>query len=356
MNTNPSRIHDINHRPPRASRGHVIVPSRQQGRVTKTATATSMDLVQKPKTTKQSPIYAIVNQQTKVQGVPAKRAHHFHKPVQKVSHVDQSAAKRRKDLHKRLAHTAHRAEVLRRASSPAKVPPKRRRFSLKSFLTHQATLGCFIALILGVTGYVSIDTWLTNRKVESQTVSASSRATNTEGDKPQVAEEGKDEAPLPKNALANYRTAADIPRAVYINKLKVAARLLPMSVNKDSSLQAPINIYDAGWYTGSAKPATGGAVVIDGHASGPTREGLFAYLETLVEGDTITIETGNGKKYNYRVVAKETVDRTKVDMQKLMLPHGTAIQGANFITCSGKWLQGKETFSQRSIVYTELIK
>jgi sortase (surface protein transpeptidase) len=325
--------------------------------VLKTGTAvTSMDMVQTPKVINQSSSHAIVNQQTKVKSVPAKRAHHFHKPVQKSSSTDHLGSKKRKDLHKRLAHTAHRAELLRRASIPGKAPSKKRRFSLKSFLTHQATLGCFVALVLGITGYVSIDTWLTNRKVESQTARASDRSTSPEGDEPQIVEEGKDESSLPKNALTNYRTAADIPRAVYINKLKIAARLLPMGVNKDSSLRAPINIYDAGWYTGSAKPSTGGAVVIDGHASGPTREGLFAYLETLTEGDTITIETGDGKKYNYRVVAKETVDRTQVDMQKLMLPHGTAIQGANFITCSGKWLQGKETFSQRSIVYTELIK
>ncbi len=233
-------------------------------------------------------------------------------------------------------------------------PTKARRHSLARFFTGRAVLTLVATVIVTLSGYVSIDTWLTNRNVASEVHASAGGSAQKDDTTP--ADEGRDESALPKNALANYKVATDQPRALYINKLKVAARLMPMSVNNDSSLQAPKNIFDAGWYTSSAKPGTGGAVVVDGHASGPTREGLFAYLDTLVAGDIITIETGNGTKYTYQVKATEAVDRTKIDMQKLMLPYDNAIQGANFITCSGKWQQNEKTFSQRTIVYTELIK
>ena len=67
---------------------------------------------------------------------------------------------------------------------------------------------------------------------------------------------------------------------------------MPMPVNGDGSMQAPINIYDAGWYTGGVRPGDKGAAVIDAHASGPTRQGLFAYLDTLKQGDNIIVEKG----------------------------------------------------------------
>lgn len=97
-------------------------------------------------------------------------------------------------------------------------------------------------------------------------------------------------------------------------------------------------------------------MVVDAHASGPTRQGLFAYLDTMVKGDTIEVETGNGQRYTYKVVATETVNIDKVDMQKLMLPHGNVTHGANFITCTGDWLKDSQTYNERAIVYTELVR
>ena len=169
------------------------------------------------------------------------------------------------------------------------------------------------------------------------------------------AAEGKDEIEPSGDVLANYVVEPSHPRAIYIEKLGVRARVLPMGLNPDQSIQAPINIFDAGWYTESAVPSRAGAVVIDAHASGPTREGLFAYLDTLTKGDAIEVETGDGTRYTYRVVATETVKLEDVDMKKLMLPYGTATHGANFITCAGDWLEGSETFNERAVVYTELV-
>ena len=163
--------------------------------------------------------------------------------------------------------------------------------------------------------------------------------------------EGRDETEVDDDTILSYVVSPNMPRLITIDKIGLKARVLQMGVNPDGSMQAPINIYDAGWYTGSAKPGTVGAAVIDAHASGPTRQGLFAYLNTLTQGDTIQIEMGDGVLYSYRVAYKETVPIDSVDMRKVMEAYGGAAEGLNLITCDGSWIQDRKTYSDRTIVY-----
>ena len=209
-----------------------------------------------------------------------------------------------------------------------------------------------VVVFIGVASYVVVDTWLTNNRVKAQLSTDTAMLVSDDPEKRQAAE-GRDEQDLPSNFLANYKVAADLPRALYVDKLDIAARVLPMGVNPDGAMQAPINIFDSGWYSGSARPGTPGAAVIDAHASGPTRQGLFAYLNTLAAGDVVTIERGDGAKLSYKVVHTETVALDAVDMTKVLLPHGTATEGLNLITCDGQWLQSSGTYDKRTIVYTE---
>lgn len=167
--------------------------------------------------------------------------------------------------------------------------------------------------------------------------------------------EGREEVPVAPDALAGYTVAADEPRILTINSIDVRARILPMGVNPDNSMQAPINIYDSGWYNRSAKPGQPGASVIDAHASGPTRQGLFAYLDTLKQGDRVSVERGDGEVLNYEVMAVETVPLSAIDMEKVLQPYSDAIEALNLITCAGQWLQDQRTYDQRAIVYTKRI-
>ena len=126
-----------------------------------------------------------------------------------------------------------------------------------------------------------------------------------------------------------------------------------MGVNKDGSMQSPINAYDAGWYTGSVRPGQLGAAAIVGHASGPTREGLFAYLDKLKAGDIVEIERGDGTKLTYSVVKTETVALKNVDMNKFLRPVDGEAEGLNLMTCAGSWVESSKTRDQRVIVYTK---
>ena len=202
-----------------------------------------------------------------------------------------------------------------------------------------------------VTGYVSIDTWMTNQRVKAgESTQVSGSVTNATS-----ALEGQDEAKPSADSLKNYNVAPSLPRAIYINKINVTAKILPMSVNDKGAIQAPLNIHDAGWYNASVKPDEIGAMFIDGHASGPTREGLFAYLDKLVAGDEIQIEKGDNSRLSYKVVHTEVAPLEGLDMKKMLLPYGNVSRGLNLMTCTGKWLEDQKTYDQRVLVWAEQV-
>lgn len=224
----------------------------------------------------------------------------------------------------------------------------RKRFALK-----RVTLGLIGMVLLLATGYVGVDTLMANNKVKADTqVTAANDSPNAV---PDPSQEGKDTSPLPVNALANYQVASNLPRAIYIDKVNVAARLLHMNVNADGSVQAPRNIFDAGWYTGSVKPGEPGAMFVDGHSSGSSHMGLFGNLDKLVIGDTVQVEKGDGTRLVYQVVFKETVKLADVDMKKALKPYGGAAKGLNLMTCAGGWTSDNTTMTERTIVYTQQI-
>ncbi|MDB5162501.1 MAG: hypothetical protein JWN28_108 [Candidatus Saccharibacteria bacterium] len=170
-----------------------------------------------------------------------------------------------------------------------------------------------------------------------------------------VVKEGSDETAVPVEAIKTYTVPADEPRVLRIDSLSLNAKVRPMAINSVGAIQAPVNIYDGGWYSGSSKPGTPGAVFIDGHASGATRKGLFAYIDTLKNGTTISLERGDGQLFNYKVVHVETLPKESVDMYKVLHTYGDVDEGLNLMTCTGTWLPNEKTYDKRAIVYAERV-
>lgn len=209
-----------------------------------------------------------------------------------------------------------------------------------------------IVIILGIAGFIAYDVWTVEQKTKA--------ALNAPGiiistDDPEKSNEGSETAVPTKDDLSSYTVAADEPRIITIKKLNVAARIRPMGLNADKSIQAPKNINDAGWYTGGAKPGEAGAMFIDGHASGATHFGLFGYLNLLKKGDEVSIEKGDGARLSYRVVHTETLALDGIDMSNILKPYEGVERGLNLMTCTGKWRNDSKTLDHRVVVYTEQV-
>ncbi|MDL2341966.1 MAG: class F sortase [Patescibacteria group bacterium] len=152
--------------------------------------------------------------------------------------------------------------------------------------------------------------------------------------------------------IDTYSVPPQLPKYLSITKFGVKSRVRALGLTADNQLRSPANVYDVGWYTASSKPGSNGAMLVDGHVSSWTTNGVFYHLKDLVAGDTIQIERGDGKVFSYQVVRKQVYDAANVDMAAALAPVDATHPGLNLITCTGNVIKGSNSFSKRLIVFT----
>ncbi len=170
-----------------------------------------------------------------------------------------------------------------------------------------------------------------------------------------LADPSIDETPVTLKMVQDHKVPASHPRYISIPSLNVVnARVQSVGLTENNLLDTPKNISDAAWYRKSATPGQGyGAVVIDGHNGGISRDGVFANLDKLQRGDKVTIERGDGKKITYTVLENKTESLESANttgMKRLMTPYDTSKEGLGLITCAGKWIPRDKIFDQRIII------
>lgn len=217
--------------------------------------------------------------------------------------------------------------------------PKPTMSNFKNYALYGMAVTVFLIGIVAAVRSLMVDNQI------AQTVSAQAADGETEESKPS------------DDDIRSYSVAPDMPRTISIPKLNVLARVRPLTVKDDGSLDAPHNVHDAGWYKDSAKPGSpGGASLIDGHVSGPTQKGVFYRIETLQEGDVVTVERGDGTKIDYSVAKVEISKASETDMSKLLVSVTAGKHGLNLITCTGKFDPATKTYEDRALVYTKFVR
>lgn len=152
--------------------------------------------------------------------------------------------------------------------------------------------------------------------------------------------------------LASYIVAPTLPRYLIIPKLRVDAKIVSVGVNSDGSLGTPNNVFDTAWYNKSSQPGQQGAMLIDGHISSWTTRGVFYGLNTLLPGDSIDVQGGNGAIFTYKVVKTEVYNVNNVNMNAALSPINPTKPGLNLISCTGDVIAGTSEFNKRIIVFT----
>ncbi len=220
--------------------------------------------------------------------------------------------------------------------------PKRSFFSRRPVLL---TLAAFI-FVLGAG--VSIWGWRANLQVEAQLEQLTNSADVDEA--PPSTEKPTDEQ------IRAHVVAANMPRYLIIEKLGIKARVQTLGLTKKGAVQAPANVYDVGWYSGSSLPGVaGGASFMDGHVSSWSTAGIFKNLSKLAEGDIVKVELGSGEVLSYQVVKTEASSVETVDMQAALTPVTVGKAGLNLMTCHGDVRSGTSDFTERLTVFTQQI-
>ena len=144
------------------------------------------------------------------------------------------------------------------------------------------------------------------------------------------------------------------PKKIVIPNINVDGYIQNVGKDKNNQVVAPGNIFIAGWYTQSSRPGKKGLSIIDGHLNGYTKDGIFINLEKLKVGDELSVEMGDGTKYQYKVISNDTVDEDKATAY-LFSQSPKVKKQLNLITCGGDYDKKNHLYSKRVIVGTEQI-
>lgn len=222
---------------------------------------------------------------------------------------------------------------------------------LRNFLCGPFAVYGMAFIVFGIGIVASVQSMLVNKTANEQvkvlsasTSSSTSTSSNASSDVPSEEE--------PKGDYkGTYKVAPSLPRLLTVPSIGVKSRVLQVGVDANNRLGTPKNIYDTAWYSASSKPGEMGAVLIDGHYSGPNTRGVFSKLNRLKPGDVITLERGDGTNFTYVVAKVETKPEGEIDMAQLLVSVDTSVPGLNLITCGGEYDVHTNTFDDRTVVY-----
>ena len=203
-----------------------------------------------------------------------------------------------------------------------------------------------ILVVLTVSGYLAWDTWVSGHA--AQTFNAAAGAMSIASVDPNTA----DPTAVSSQQYSAYTTPADEPRYIAIPSINVNARIQKVGVTSSGNIDVSKKLADTAWYDGSAKPGQPGQVFIDGHTSfSSATAASFNDLTKLTEGSLITVQTGSGAVYNYKVAKTETVPTAKVNMQQALNTYNGADRGLTLMTCAGEYDYKVGDATERYIVY-----
>ncbi len=166
-------------------------------------------------------------------------------------------------------------------------------------------------------------------------------------------QENVDETPVSADDIKNHSAPDRHPNRVSIGSVDIEARVSAAGVNRYQQLILPDNIYDVNWYEGSRLPGQSGTVLLSGYVSGPTERGSFYYLRALRHGDIISIETGDGTKYDYEIKHRELKPYDQLDLFDLLVPYEAGGNWLHVVAVDDRYNVMTEGFQDRLIIYAE---
>ena len=126
------------------------------------------------------------------------------------------------------------------------------------------------------------------------------------------------------------------PTRLIIEAIGVEAQVITLGLDSTLIPQVPSAGSDVAWYDFSAKPDTGGNVVLSGHVTWDKAPAVFWRLQELKEGDIIKLETDEGDQAIYEVRTNLVVDPS--DPESVNLIHPTGTEMVTLVTCGGTFV------------------
>lgn len=149
------------------------------------------------------------------------------------------------------------------------------------------------------------------------------------------------------------------PIRLTIPKLNVSAGFQFNGTSSNGTIEIPTNVTDVGWYTGSPRPGEKGNSIITGHVaqirkSVVTKQGVFYNLNKLQPGDKLFVQNDKGESITFVVRESRLYDPT-ADATDVFVS-GDDRAHLIIITCEGTWNQAQLEYTQRLVVFADLVQ
>jgi len=149
--------------------------------------------------------------------------------------------------------------------------------------------------------------------------------------------------------------AISSPVRIKIDKIGVGAVVQPVGLTADGNMDIDENPVEAAWYKLGPKPGQEGSAVIAGHYGWKKNvPSVFNDLHTLVAGDEILTVGDDGKVMTFVVTRLATYAPDQDATNVFRSDDGKA--HLNLVTCQGSWNNSVRTYSERLVVFTDLVQ
>ncbi len=157
--------------------------------------------------------------------------------------------------------------------------------------------------------------------------------------------------PLPAGNGSAQADAYAAPEHIAIPAIGVSAKVIPVGVAADGSMDVAHNQFDVAWYDLGPRPGADGTAVLAGHLDTKlTPTAVFYNLNKLQPGDEVIITDASGRTLNFRVSESQTIPYNAAtgDIFTNQGPSRIAL-----VTCAGYWIKAKKSYSERLIVFAD---
>ena len=139
------------------------------------------------------------------------------------------------------------------------------------------------------------------------------------------------------------------PRRIRIPAIGVWARVIPLRLEPDGTMQTPDNVAETGWYEPGREPGERGPAVVVGHVDDVGGPGVFYRLRELRRGDWIRIGRADGSVVRFRVEGLERWPKAAFPTRRVF--GGTQTAALRLVTCSGNFDPSTGHYVDNTIVY-----
>ncbi len=157
------------------------------------------------------------------------------------------------------------------------------------------------------------------------------------------------EAPPRKREAAKPRRIA-VPTTVEIPAIDVRARIVPVGLNVDGSMEVP-DFGLAGWYTKGPRPGQPGPAVVVAHVDSKAGPDVFYRLRELEQGDVIRIRRANGTSETWTMRSGEQTHKDELPVDRIW--NATREPVLRLVTCGGSFNGATGHYEDNIIVYAK---